>query len=153
MKSRQDYGEGVTEASSCCWWCSRWRWWHGGGSDLGSALRFILTCCCRWGISGSSTFLFLLLLLLCILFYYYSPNRLSPQQPEGAGAAWLQTEVLTMANSRTLHAYKHVNEKVILKKNSGVIYVGIQYLVVFSGVTFTPVLGIQKNIISCVVRA
>ena len=41
----------------------------------------------------------------------------------------------------------------LLKKNSGVIYVGIQYLVVFSGVTFTPVLGIQKNIISCVVRA
>jgi hypothetical protein len=41
----------------------------------------------------------------------------------------------------------------LLKKNSGVIFVGIQYLVVFSGVTFTPVLGIQKNIISCVVRA
>jgi hypothetical protein len=41
----------------------------------------------------------------------------------------------------------------LLKKNSGVIYVGIQYFVVFSGVTFTPVLGIQKNIISCVVRA
>ncbi len=44
-------------------------------------------------------------------------------------------------------------DPLVLKKNSGVIYVGIQYLVVFSGVTFTPVLGIQKNIISCVVRA
>jgi hypothetical protein len=48
-------------------------------------------------------------------------------------------------------ANRHQN--ISLKKNSGVIYVGIQYLVVFSGVTFTPVLGIQKNIISCVVRA
>ena len=43
-------------------------------------------------------------------------------------------------------------DPLVLKKNSGVIYVGIQYLVLFSGVTFTPVFEIQKNIISCFVR-